>query len=110
MNDGQLENAKERIRTQFWLKPNGRIVKWKGSVEDVVKISSLHSQIAYDLFPEIKYAGDYLLSQGWIKIGCSCYGHYTKKMPTDKQMQVLAELKIKRITGPNMEYIKIMQL
>lgn len=94
----------ERIQTEFWISPTGKIRRWAGTVQEAADWSSLHSAIATKILhhiPDVKNLRrcgcDILHKQGWIAMGSACYGNRIDRAPTQAQINTLDELGWRRI-------------
>ena len=77
-DDIDVIKTQKRIDTQYFIDTKGRVHKWKGSLKDARKCSSLHFRIAEELFPDVSEdvsPDDYVIGQGWILVGSSVYSH-----------------------------------
>lgn len=98
------ELTHERIRTEFWISPTGKIRRWAGTVTEASEWASLHSAIAQKILghiPEVasgmKDGCDILHKTGWIAMGSACYGNRIDREPTQAQINTLDELGFNRI-------------
>lgn len=101
MDRDDLQLYSEMIKTQFFIDPYGKIIKWRWGVEEATDWVSLHAGICAKLFPEVKNGTDYVHNLGWIAIGSSAYGNRIKHEPTQAQINTLDRLGFRRITDDN---------
>jgi hypothetical protein len=100
MEKWEREEVKKRQENEFYITPQGKIVKWWGSLEELDEWASTHSLIASKLLPQIKdgRAGDALHKMGWISYGSPVYGIRISCEPTQSQINILFDLGYNQIT------------
>ena len=109
MNKREIKDIKERIKNEFFIDTNGKIIRWKGDIEEANDWASLHALISnYQVLahiPDIK-AGmrsgtDVLNNLGWIAMGSAAYGKLISRKPTQAQINTLDKLGFKKIRDSN---------
>ena len=85
--------VQERIEKQYFIDRKGICHKWKGTAKESKEYTSLHYGIAEQLFPDMDYPDDYLMKEGWVMMGSSCYTQPVMHcMPTQAQIDTLFDL------------------
>lgn len=81
----------ERVDKQFYIDRHGKVHKYLGDMyEEVV---SIHSEIAYSLYPDMRDPAKYLMECGWILVGSSVYNcPIIDQEPSDAQLDTLEKL------------------
>lgn len=97
----ERKEIKERQEREYFISPEGRVVKWWGTLEKLDDWSSTHALIAQSLLKNKissdVSACDVLNKLGWIAMGSACYGNKIKGEPTQAQINSLSELGFNRI-------------
>jgi len=93
MEKWESKLVKERQDTEFYIDPQGKIRKWKGSLKELDNWVSTHSLLAQTI-TGIKdgTADEYLHKLGWIAMGSAVYGNRIKGEPTQAQINTLFDL------------------
>jgi len=92
MEKWEIKLLKERVDTEFFVSPEGKVVRWEGTLKELHNYCSTHDLLASSLFPDSKHPTDVMHELGWIAIGSACYGNRIKGEPTQAQINTLDEL------------------
>ena len=84
----QKENRKA---VEFFIDREGNIHKYTGNEDE--ELASYHSEIAYELFPNVKYPKDYVMKMGWVMCSSVVYKcHIIEIDPSQAQINVLNDM------------------
>lgn len=95
MDKYQIAGIKERIESEFWIDPEGKIHKWKGSLKGSDEYMSLHYGIVAMIFKNLEHPDDYCTKLGWMKIGSPA--KCISQAPTQAQLNTLDKLGYERL-------------
>lgn len=102
MEKWERQSVKDRQQNEFFISPEGRLVRWWGTLEELDNWVSTHALIAKELLKNKiardKDACDILHKMGWIAMGSAAYGNRIVSEPTQAQINVLNDLGWNRIT------------
>lgn len=105
-NDFNIERNTKRVETQYWIDRIGHVHKYKGEVD--IDIVSLHSEIAWQLFPDLNDPKTKLVKNGWIQVGSVVFAcPIISKKPSQSQINTLDRLGLydKLLINYNDKYI-----
>lgn len=102
MEKWERQQVKDRQQNEFFISPEGRLVRWWGTLKELDEWASTHALIAKELLKNKiasdRDACDILHKMGWIAMGSACYGNRIIGEPTQAQINVLNDLGWNRIT------------
>lgn len=94
MKEYEYKIEKERVEKEYFIDPNGKIHKWKGSLKELHEWCSTHALIAHTITGiESGAAKDYLVKLNWLMVGSAC-GNFLQieNEPTQAQINTLFDL------------------
>lgn len=83
----QKENRRDK---EFFIDREGNIYKYNGNDDE---LTSYHSEIACELFPNVKDPKDYIMRMGWVMCSSVVYMcHIIEIEPSQAQINVLNDM------------------
>ena len=90
--------VKDRALKEYFINPEGKIRKWKGTLKELDEWTSTHALIASKIVGTSHgRETDTLHKLGWIAMGSAVYGNRIKNEPTQAQINTLYDLGFWRI-------------
>jgi len=105
MERWEMQSTRDRVEKEYFIDPNGKIHKWKGSLRELYEWCSTHALIAHTITGmESGAAKDYLVKLNWIIVGSAC-GNFLQieNEPTQAQINTLFDLDYHHICTNNGE-------
>lgn len=102
MEKWEFKLIKERREKEYFISPEGKIYKWKGSLKKLNEYASTHYLLAENLCKkEIDDKVTYLYNIGWILVGSVSRVYMIRNAPTQAQLNTLYDLGVSGIVDDN---------